>query len=57
MKYAVTINRRVKNMRVVVVLKKLHGNENFVTKFLMRMFAGNKQDQSSPAMQKWANAR
>jgi hypothetical protein len=44
-------------MRVVVVLKKIHGNEGFLEKLLMRVFAGKKQAQSASAMQKWANAR
>jgi hypothetical protein len=44
-------------MRVVVVLKKLHDNESFLTKFLLRMLASKKQAQSAPVMQKWANAR
>ena len=57
MKYAVVINKHVKNMRVVVVLKKLHDNESFLTKFLLRMLASKKQAQSAPVMQKWANAR
>ena len=57
MRYAVVINKHVKNMRVVVVLKKIHGNEGFLEKLLMRVFAGKKQAQSASAMQKWANAR
>lgn len=56
MKYAVVINKHVKNMRVVVVLKKLHDNESFLTKFLLRMIS-KKQEQSTPVMQKWTNAK
>jgi len=57
MKYAVVINKRVKNMRVVMILKKIHGNENFLQKLFVRMFSGKKQAQPTPALQKWANAR
>lgn len=56
-KYAVVINTRVRNTRVVMVLKKIHGNENFVTKFLARMLAGNKQAESASATQKWVNVK
>jgi hypothetical protein len=44
-------------MRVVVVLKKIHGNEGLFEKLLMRVFAGKKRAQSASEMQKWANAR
>jgi hypothetical protein len=45
MKYAVVINKRVKNMRVVAIVKKLHDNETFLTKFLMRILERRKEAQ------------
>jgi hypothetical protein len=55
-KYAVIINKRMRNMRVVVVLRKIHGQENFLEKFVMGLFSGKKQEQS-PVMRKWVNAK
>ncbi len=52
MRYSVVISKRVKNIRVCVVLKRPEGNENLVTKLMERIFAGKKQAQSSPGMQK-----
>lgn len=50
--YNVVINKRVRNMRVCVVLKRPEGGENFLTKLLERVFAGKKQAQPSPVAQK-----
>ena len=45
MKYAIRVNKRVRNFRVYKVLKKTIGNVNIVTKIFIRIFSGRKKEE------------
>ncbi len=45
MKYAIRVNKRVRNFRVYKVLKKTSGNVNIVTKIFIRIFSGRKKEE------------
>ncbi len=45
MKYAIRVNKRVRNFRVYKVLKKTSGNVKIVTKIFIRIFSGRKKEE------------
>lgn len=44
-RYIVRVNRRVKNVRIYKVVKKLSGNTNLLTKVFLRIFAPRKKEE------------
>ncbi|MGC8648785.1 MAG: hypothetical protein ACP5UN_01015 [Candidatus Micrarchaeia archaeon] len=42
--YRVNINKKVRNIKVVHIIKKLEGNPNLLTRFFIRIFAGKKKE-------------
>jgi hypothetical protein len=45
MKYAVRINRKVRNRQVYKILKKSSGSPNLMTKLFMKIFVRNKKEE------------
>ncbi|MGC8572132.1 MAG: hypothetical protein ACP5RI_00315 [Candidatus Micrarchaeia archaeon] len=42
--YRVIINKKVRNIKVVHILKRLEGNMNLLTRLFVKIFAGKKKE-------------
>ena len=42
--YRIRINERVRNVKVVHIIKRLSGNPNILTRLFIRIFAGKKKE-------------
>ena len=45
MRYSIRINKRTKNIRVYMIVKRMQGNPNVLTKLFMKIFAGRKKEE------------
>ncbi|MGI0134225.1 MAG: hypothetical protein ACREBW_04625 [Candidatus Micrarchaeaceae archaeon] len=45
MKYAVRINKRIKNVRVYAVMKRVGSHENFMTRLFTSAFSRHQKEQ------------
>ncbi|MCW6159722.1 MAG: hypothetical protein LVQ95_01375 [Candidatus Micrarchaeales archaeon] len=45
MRYSIRINKKMRNIRVYAIVKKVQGNPNILTKLFMRIFAGRKKEE------------
>ena len=46
MRYKIRINKRVRSIKSYVIVKKIEGNPNIVTKLFMKLFSGTKKEES-----------